>query len=129
MNSAPTGHAHFRAAEPGRPEPGLSRYDETRHGIGTAEVPATSRLKLTSPESSVKARCATVPDVPDAKAGALEESGAATGERQPNGEEGVDDHLDVEVDLAQAEERDVDQVGQCPQAIEEDHHQEDVAGP
>jgi hypothetical protein len=43
------------------------------------------------------------------------------GERQPDGEECVDGGLDVEVDLVPAEQRDVDEIGQRPQPVLEDH--------
>src|SRR5262245_30724305 len=58
----------------------------------------------------------------------LDDAGASTRERQPAGEDGVDDRLRVEVDRAQADKRNVDEVGQRPETVEEDHQQEDVAG-
>ena len=46
----------------------------------------------------------------------LQNSGAAAGERQADGQHGVDQHLGVEVDVTEAQQRDVDQIGQRPQA-------------
>src|SRR4051794_26607335 len=59
----------------------------------------------------------------------LQNSGAATGERQANGQNGVDQYLGVEVDVTETQQRDVDQIGQRPQAVEEDHHQQHLPTP
>src|SRR6185295_7172691 len=57
-----------------------------------------------------------------------EYAGASTRERQSDGEEGIDDRLRVEVDRTQAGKWNVDEVGQRPETVEEDHQQEDIAG-
>src|SRR4051812_10058665 len=58
----------------------------------------------------------------------LKDTGTATGKRQANSQDGVDNHLGIEVGRAQIDQLNVDEVGQCPQCVEKDHEQEDIAG-